>query len=161
VRPIRLLSATAHPIPQRERGHTSQQDRRAQQSPRRERRCARRRTRTRPDLAWQVAAHQRIGAGGVAADAVGAEAGHTLRGRSAGAAQGDPGAGGCRGRRRGPAAGGCDGRSFGRGPRRGDRWGYCRGRRWTKTGSLAESIRSESGLRTKGLSSAALISHTR
>jgi hypothetical protein len=35
-----VISAPAHPIPQRERGHAGQQQRRTQQSPRRERRCA-------------------------------------------------------------------------------------------------------------------------
>ena len=76
-----VMSATPHPIAQRERSHTAQQDRRDQQSPRRERRCRCRITRARPDLSRQIAAHQRIGTGGVAADSVNAVAGHAL-GRS-------------------------------------------------------------------------------
>jgi hypothetical protein len=69
-----VTSAPAHPILQREPGHAAQQERRDQQTPRREgwsRCCC---TRTSPYLSGEVAAHQRVGAGGVAADAVGAEA---------------------------------------------------------------------------------------
>jgi hypothetical protein len=92
-----VMLATPHPIPQCERGDAGQQERREYQSPRRERRRARRRTRARPQLTGEVAAHQRIGTGGVAADAVGAESGAALRRCGAGAALGEGGRGGCRG----------------------------------------------------------------
>jgi hypothetical protein len=83
------MSVTPHPIPQRERGDAAEQERHDNQSPRRERRCACGSTGARPALSWQITLLERARAGGVAADAVGAEAGSTLRRRGAGTALGD------------------------------------------------------------------------
>ena len=124
-----MLSATPHPTSQRYSCDAGEQQRCGQQSPRRERRCRCRRTRARPDLTRQIAAHQRVGARSVAADAVGAEAGATLRRGGAGTALRDGGAGGgrCQGDGRCSGMGCCVryGRSQGggRGARRGRRYG--------------------------------------
>jgi len=127
-RPTMTPSTSPNPTPQRQARDAGEQHRRAQQSPRRERRCARRRTRTRADLAGEVAAHQRAGAGGVAAHAVGAEeTGCALRRSSAGTALGDG------------SVGGCGGRRAGRGEGRRYRW--CRGRRVRDTRPVGGAAR--------------------
>jgi hypothetical protein len=111
-----VLSAAPHSTPQRQASDAGEQYRRAEQSPRRERRCARSRTCTRPDLTGQVAAHQRIGAGGVAADVISTgETGGALRGRGAGTALRDGGRGGGGGdcRRGGDSRGARCGRRYG------------------------------------------------
>ena len=69
------IVVSGHPPSNCERRSAGEQHEPGNHSPRRERRRCCRRTRACPDLADEVAAHQRVGAGGIAADAIDAEAG--------------------------------------------------------------------------------------
>lgn len=113
------MSATAHPMTQRECSDAREHHGCDDQPPRRERRCGRCCTRARAELTSQIAPHQRVSAGGVAADAIDAEPRRTLRRRGAGAALGDRGVGWGGARRVAWGAawrdGGCRGRRCGRG----------------------------------------------
>jgi hypothetical protein len=103
IRAYAVASATPHPPPQRERPEARQCQRGTQQPPRRQGRCRCCGTRACSHPVGQVAAHRRVGAGRVAADAIDAEAGGALRGCGTGTALRDRsvggGRGGCAGRR--------------------------------------------------------------